>query len=561
MAERATQQPATQMGPTDDRQHGRAPGDRVATVSFGVTLTLVTVALVAVLWRYRSWIPVSDLAVLELRLRAIPDTIPLVGAYSRFGWSHPGPLWDYWMWAPWRLAGGAGVGLLIGMGLLHLLALVAGWITARSRDLAAAVLTASALLIVWASASPGAALIPWNPFVGLLWGGVLVVVGWDAAVRGRRGGLLLLPVASLLLQAHVGTAPLVAGVVMAAVASAVLPWGQTGPFPRRTWGVSLAVAAVLWLPVVWQQFQPEGGNLSALLSGSLGSARGVGAGLVTVADAFSLTPYWWRAEPQILPDTSNPPVLLLLPALASVVALVRRDAVMLRLCAVLGVAVVAAFVAAAKVSDSFSYLVAWIPAVVTVSVALSVWVMTSALGWGRWVRLGSPVVLVAPALGLSWALWTAPPPLEPQSLRVAAAVAATPRDQGVRVSVAAEADALEWVPGMVSDLQRQGVPVAADVPLTWPEPLRDTLPQDPSAEGVVRVQVLTRRGAEVPAGWKVLTESDPFTSEERRRLAQLSARGDDPSLSAGDRALAHLAAAEVRGDRVAWRLLAPATGR
>ena len=57
---------------------------------------------------------------MDLRVRDVwSSDIPLTGAYSRYGWSHPGP-WMYWLVAPFSLAfGQAAWATLVGSALLQ----------------------------------------------------------------------------------------------------------------------------------------------------------------------------------------------------------------------------------------------------------------------------------------------------------------------------------------------------------------------------------------------------------------------------------------------------------
>src|ERR1700745_3196800 len=57
----------------------------------------------------------SDYSAIELRTRAVGTrTTPLVGPFSRYGWSHPGPLLFYALAVPYRLLAERGTGLLLG---------------------------------------------------------------------------------------------------------------------------------------------------------------------------------------------------------------------------------------------------------------------------------------------------------------------------------------------------------------------------------------------------------------------------------------------------------------
>jgi len=75
---------------------------------------LVPYLVLAVARLGTDWFPVQDQAVLDMRTRDVlaASNIPLVGAFSRFGWSHPGPIWFYLL-APFRAALGP-TGLIVG---------------------------------------------------------------------------------------------------------------------------------------------------------------------------------------------------------------------------------------------------------------------------------------------------------------------------------------------------------------------------------------------------------------------------------------------------------------
>ena len=118
-------------GPTD---RPARPVRSVPLVAIGIaTLAIPFVAIVAIALT-RPWAPASDLALMELRTHDVggPHT-PLIGAYSRFGWNHPGPL-GFWLLAlPYRLAGARPVGMLVGTAVLHAAAVAGCLVLARRR--------------------------------------------------------------------------------------------------------------------------------------------------------------------------------------------------------------------------------------------------------------------------------------------------------------------------------------------------------------------------------------------------------------------------------------------
>src|SRR5947209_6059220 len=85
-----------------------------------VVVLLVPLAVVAGRVLASHWISYSDYSAIELRTRAVgTSTTPLVGPFSRYGWSHPGPLLFYALAVPYRILGEQGRGLLLGALLVN----------------------------------------------------------------------------------------------------------------------------------------------------------------------------------------------------------------------------------------------------------------------------------------------------------------------------------------------------------------------------------------------------------------------------------------------------------
>lgn len=533
----------------------------VADVSFAVAIALVAAAGIYVVLRDRSWLPTADLAILEIQLRMLVQDPPLLGSYSRFGWSHPGPMFTYFMWLPWRLTGGNAAGLLLGMLLFHLAAVAIGWWAARRVSVAAGVLVTAGLLLVWGAGAPTDALLPWNPQVGLLLGGALIVLGWNAATRGRVGALLLLPAATVLVQAHVGAAFLVVAVCGAAMVLTLVRWGQAdAPVPWSMWLVSVAISAVMWAPPVWEQLRAGGGNMSAILGTDPGPGLGLGRALTVVSDAFAVVPYWWSPTFKFLPEESGVAVWALLPVVALVVALVRRDPIHLRALLITAAAGAAAVISVWQVAEPFQYLVAWIPAVAVTTVALSLWVLFDTWRLGVPVTWAATVLLPATALAVVLNLVTNSAPLAEREPPVRAVVEAVAdeglADRGVHlVTYPAGGDALGWVPGVANELQRRGIPVSADLTAGWPASLDWVVPTDSGDREPVMMRSTDRPDLKPPAGWRVVVTDDPYTAAEwaeRRRLEDTIA---DPSLSTEEVILARFTLAELTAGRSAVQVL------
>ena len=129
----------------------------------------------------------ADHAAIELRVRVVGGTdTPLVGPYSRFGWSHPGPFLFDLLALPYRGLGREGTGLLSGAAVVNAVAVIVavGVLAAAARSRA----------LVWCDRPRAARYTrlggkllddPWNPYIIVLPMFTLAVL----AVRGERGPL------------------------------------------------------------------------------------------------------------------------------------------------------------------------------------------------------------------------------------------------------------------------------------------------------------------------------------------------------------------------------------
>lgn len=532
---------------------------RIAIWSFVAALAMIGVAASYTLWRDRGWISPSDVAVFELELMRIPEQWPLVGAYSRYGWSHPGPLQYYLMWGPWRLFGGASIGLSFGMLLLHLSALIVAWFAARFRSAAAAVLGAGALLLVWAVVGESETLLAWNPLVGLLFGGTALIAAWNASVRGRLGALLLLPIGSLLVQAHVSITPVVIAMCLAAVLLGIWSKGQSDPIPWRWWAVGGVVAAVAWIPPLIDQLW-GGGNLQQILSAATaaGPAIGLRQGATFVLDAFAIPPYWWDPAIALMPSDVAPPWLLILPVLALAVALLKRDATQLRFLAIAGTSLVVATISVSRFLDPFAYLGAWIPGIVMVVVAMSVWILCAAADAERFVLLASPLLLLLPAGGVAATLVTDPPPLDRISTITRTGADAIVSEELSDPGVHLDTGFFELLPALYAELERRGVPVSATLPPDAPTHLRALLQSEPADRTPVQIREIQDPEEPAPDNWRVIARGDPFTSDEWEHIRELRQAAADESLTDDQRELSAWVLGEYLDGRFAWEMLVPA---
>ncbi|MFP5487294.1 MAG: hypothetical protein ACLGHQ_03180 [Acidimicrobiia bacterium] len=88
----------------------RAPRLHDAHQRWATTIVLTAALMAPSLWDVLASAAqtAGDIALIELRIRDVLSAHPpLTGAYSRYGWDHPGPAF-FWLAAlPYRLLGGA----------------------------------------------------------------------------------------------------------------------------------------------------------------------------------------------------------------------------------------------------------------------------------------------------------------------------------------------------------------------------------------------------------------------------------------------------------------------
>lgn len=227
----------------------RSPG---FVVPLAVVLVPMVVAIVEL--SGRRWTPAGDIALEMLQVAEVgTEHTPLTGAWSRWGWNHPGPLLFYAL-APFTWLFG-NVGALIGVTIINMLACAAAvWLGWRRGGTALASLVALVVVGLAFSLTPEVWISPWNPWVGLLPLFALVLMAWSLAERDLAVLPWVVGVGSFVVQAHVGFAPVVVGVVLAGGALGVL-WrraiddefegGRLRPSIRRLLLASVVTAAVL----------------------------------------------------------------------------------------------------------------------------------------------------------------------------------------------------------------------------------------------------------------------------------------------------------------------------
>ena len=333
----------------------------------------------------------GDYAGLELATRYVPSGRTLLGPYSRFGFSHPGPLYFYVLAPVYALWGSTSTGIFAGacaVNVISVMTIVAAMRVATTRMHAVAV---ALVLLGWLGAFGDACAIPWNPLVvvlpliAFLVLAALVCNGWwqalpFAVLAGSFAG-----------ETHLSTIPAVVGITVATAAIVVVrvrrghPMGRTGKVYALA-GLAVLVFAVA--PPLLEELVTPDGNITKLAHFFASRKEPMRAFASAVSD-WTLATSWLpdrlfagslMVEPYPAVMASDAPlatlpsgavrttlVLAVAAAAASVLAVRRRDYPSV---ALLGLGVLMSVLSAlslrAIVGVNFIYLLFWTTAATTV---------------------------------------------------------------------------------------------------------------------------------------------------------------------------------------------------
>ena len=192
------------------------------------------------------------------------DTCRRWARTSRFGWSHPGPLYLL-LQAPLFWASGARhLSTAVTAAILNLAALVTALVLLARWTRPVLAACAAVLVAVYLWQVPAVVASPWNPVVPVLLLPLLVTLA-AGFVAGHRAALpVALFVGSVAVQAHVAFGPVVAATLAGAVAGRLVVTGVR----RERWPSSLGstrvivaaglVAAMAWALPLWDAVSPHG---------------------------------------------------------------------------------------------------------------------------------------------------------------------------------------------------------------------------------------------------------------------------------------------------------------
>ena len=436
----------------------------------------------------------NDNALNEVVVREIGERLPLLGSYSRADWSHPGPVYFYLMWFPYRAFGSNSSAMLAGALMLNAAA-IGGSIAFAHRWGGRRFGLITALGFAWLVVRLPSGLLenPWNPFVTVLPFGLFLLCVW-AALNGDRFALPLAgAVGTFCAQTHIGYAALVGGVLLVAVLGTLRNRKSTasngrpfGLMPLLGLGATLAV---LWAPPLIEQFIHSPGNVrntvDYLTSGE--KTKTLTDGARAVLAQFTWRPDWivglrtvglLTREPVSL-SSSQIPILLLPLGLALAIAWRRRMVAARNLLTLLGFVVVLGIpVVARTIGPMYEYRLRWVWVLAMLVVVSTLWTFAVLVGDGRRLSrhvtiAGTGLLVVLSCLGIGTLLAADPPSLE--NTRLADGLATQvkrrlPPGTGELELVGTSFESYGFVPGLMLRLGRAGY--AMRVPMTDDNRLR-----------------------------------------------------------------------------------------
>jgi len=398
----------------------RSRPDPVLLGCLAAVLAPFVVGLVRVVFVH--WTPAGDWALLELRTRSVGGShTPLVGPYSRFGWSHPGPALFMVLSVPYRLLGSRPNGLLFAALLVNgasvAVIVLLAWRRGR-RPLTIGTAIGLALLC----RALGAVFLrdPWNPYITVLPFAALVFLAWSIACGDAWMVPVALLVASFIVQSHVGYAALVAVVLLTAVVWRLvvlvghLRHRGAGAADRGTRrrtmaavGVSALVTVVAWLPPLLDQIAHPG-NLQAFWDffGRRHATPTNDTAFRLVGRALTFPGTWVTGHDAVETVHFTPvvsgfflPLGLFALAAGAVFALRRRDRDASALLALVLATLVAAVYSVSHIAGPLAaYLVRWLLVIgmlTWLAAAWAFWPLLSTVRAGRAARFGLAGLAIA----------------------------------------------------------------------------------------------------------------------------------------------------------------------
>jgi hypothetical protein len=384
-----------------------------------VVLALSPVIAVLITRVGRDYVPTGDVGLIDTRVRDVLSTHPpLVGPYSRYGWSHPGPLMFFLIAIPSAITGQAAWATLVGGALLQGIAIVwLAWLAWRRGGLPLLAAAMVGISLIYVTTGPWVVLEPWNPHIAIAFFALFAFQAWLFATGDHRVLFGAAITGTFLVQTHVGYAPLVVVVVAVAGVYAYfdIRWGRVDSSVLRSRVKrTVIVVVLLWTPALIEMVQHPPGNLPRVASYFVRSknaepALGLLGGAQLLAAEFRWLPAWLGGSDFFDPLThranASPLLHLVLPVALLVVGLsvarrTRTSDAQRFLVMVAALLAAAPLILANVTGVPYPYLFYWRP-VIAVMLALGVGGALWSAGWIRgWLAtMLVPIAVLLVAFG------------------------------------------------------------------------------------------------------------------------------------------------------------------
>jgi hypothetical protein len=274
---------------------------------------LVTGHLVLILTR--TYIPGGDWAFIELRTRDVfSRQSPLTGAWSRYGWTHPGPILYDLLAVPYRLMASSWRGLWLGSMVINTASLLVAVRLIEPRAADPGVRAdpiewlppgAFAVAGMWtiAAGTPHLFTDPWNASVVVL-PVIVMVAATSAVLLSQRPGVAVAAVVYVAAaQTHAAYGVLLLPLVVIALGIGIVRWRRH----TLTW---IGVGSLLMLPALVDTLVDWPGNLYRSIRFTLTAtepAVGFGQSLRVIGRATSLTFFTEPRLPSFVAIVRDPP--------------------------------------------------------------------------------------------------------------------------------------------------------------------------------------------------------------------------------------------------------------
>ncbi len=390
--------PSDQVPPKEreDAGRGREQRSRLAYLALVAMLVPLVVSAIALAVDVGNrYVPTADFAYTELLTRDVGHHQVLVGLYSRGDWNHPGPALFYLLAVPYRLVGGASIGIDIGALLINGVAVVGMALIARRRG-GNPLMLFTLLGIAVLGHALGADFMhnPWNPYITVLPFGLMVLLSWSMTCRDTWALPVGAGVATFLAQTHVGYVALAVPLLVWG-AVWLVPLARRGSAQRRevlfASAIAVVVLAVMWFPPLLDQLLHSPGNLRNIAHYFLHpdeATHSLAQGYRVVTGELGLPPEWISGARKpfgfngehLFAHSAPPPVLLIPFALAAFVLWRKGGSDARRLIATLLVAMaVGVFAVMRTIGQLSAYRLRW------------TWMLATLAGvivlWGAWTWL------------------------------------------------------------------------------------------------------------------------------------------------------------------------------